>query len=126
MLELNNMTIPLQRTKLFAPASRTRLVERPRLVNWLDGVLLPGCRVALISAPAGSGKTTLVNQWLVRQAGISIGWVSLDERDNQPALFFRYIIAALQSIKPGIGSESLALLQLPGVNFEEVVTLPLR
>ena len=51
------------------------------------------------------------------------GWVSLDERDNQPVLFFNYLVAALQTVLPGTGSEALALVQLPGANLEEVVTL---
>ena len=52
-----------------------------------------------------------------------MGWVSLDGRDNLPARFFAYLVAAAQAAVPGVGDESLALLQLPGVNLEEVVTL---
>jgi LuxR family transcriptional regulator, maltose regulon positive regulatory protein len=117
------MTTPLQRTKLFAPAARARLVDRPRLMERLDAVYSPGSKAVIISAPAGSGKTTLANQWLASQTALAAGWVSLDERDNRPALFFSYLIAAVQTILPGTGSESLALLQLPGANLEEVVTL---
>jgi LuxR family maltose regulon positive regulatory protein len=52
-----------------------------------------------------------------------VGCVSLDERDNQPALFFGYLVAALQTVLPGAGSEALAILKLPGSDLEEVVTL---
>lgn len=76
------MITPLQKTKLFVPTSRTRLVERPRLLGRLNEILKPGYKVALISAPAGSGKTTLVIQWLANQIGLPVAWVSLDERDN--------------------------------------------
>ncbi len=117
------MAIQLQKTKLFPPTARTRLVDRPRLLERLDAILSPGCKLALVSAPAGSGKTTLVIQWLTNQASLPTGWVSLDERDNQPGLFFGYLFAALQTILPAVGSEALALLQLPGTNLEEVVTL---
>jgi LuxR family transcriptional regulator, maltose regulon positive regulatory protein len=116
------MSAPLQKTKLFLPAARAQLVERPRLLEQLDGVRAEGCRAALISAPAGSGKTTLVAQWLSR-LNWPVGWVSLDARDNQPARFFAYLISALQMAVPGAGSEPLALLQLPGADLEEVVTL---
>jgi LuxR family transcriptional regulator, maltose regulon positive regulatory protein len=113
----------LQKTKLYAPAARARLVERPRLTSRLNALRSDGCKAALISAPAGSGKTTLAQQWLSGQTGWAMGWVSLDERDNRPAQFFGYLIAALQAVLPGAGSQSLALLQLPGANLTEVLTL---
>jgi LuxR family transcriptional regulator, maltose regulon positive regulatory protein len=117
------MTTLLQRTKLFAPAARARLVHRPRLLERLQAIQSPGCKALLISAPAGSGKSTLVIQWLASQQSSPVGWVSLDERDNQPALFFGYLVAALQTVLPGAGSEALVILKLPGADLEEVVTL---
>lgn len=123
MIESGDMTLPLQSTKLFAPAVRARLVERPRLMERLNSVQSSGRKAVLVSAPAGSGKTTLVVQWLASQTNWPIGWVSLDERDNLPARFFAYLVAALQTVLPEAGSEALALLGLPGANLEEVVTL---
>lgn len=116
------MPAALQKTKLFLPAARDALILRPRLLQRLEALRAPEARLLLISAPAGSGKTTLAAQWL-RGAGWGVGWVSLDERDNQPASFFAYCIAALQQVVPGAGGEALALLELPGVNLDEVVTL---
>ncbi|PKO04818.1 MAG: hypothetical protein CVU41_15135 [Chloroflexi bacterium HGW-Chloroflexi-3] len=89
------MISPLQKTKLFAPTSRTRWVGQPRLSDHLNAILSPGCKAALLSAPAGSGMTTIAIQWLVSQKGLPAAWVLLDERDNQPALFFRYLIIFL-------------------------------
>jgi LuxR family maltose regulon positive regulatory protein len=89
----------------------------------LNSIQSSGRKAVLVSAPAGSGKTTLVVQWLASQTNWPIGWVSLDERDNLPARFFAYLVAALQTVLPEAGSEALALLQLPGANLEEVVTL---
>jgi len=71
------------------------------------------CRLVLVSAQAGSGKTTAIVQWL-RQLGWPVGWVSLDRRDNQPKQFFEYLIAALRKVIPEIGKEALELLDLPG------------
>jgi LuxR family transcriptional regulator, maltose regulon positive regulatory protein len=116
------MSPPLQKTKLFIPPIRTQLVSRPRLLDRLDALQADACRVAVISAPAGSGKTTTVVQWLNR-LGWPVGWVSLDPRDNNPARFFGYVAAALSRILPGVGEQALALLELPGANMEEVVTL---
>ena len=117
------MSITLQKTKLFPPVSHYRLVNRPRLMAHLDDILLPVCKIGIISASAGSGKTTLVNQWLKGKNNLHSAWVSLDERENEPARFFRYLISGLQIIWPELGSEALDLLQLPGLDLEELVTL---
>lgn len=117
------MSMILQKTKLFPPVSRYRLVDRPRLMERMDDILMPDCKVGIISAPAGSGKTTLVNQWLSGQENLRFAWVSLDDRDNEPSRFFRYLIIGLQSILPELGNEALDLLQLPGLNLEEFVTI---
>src|SRR5215203_3209367 len=82
--------IPLLATKLHVPAWRPGFVSRPRLVAALER---GGERkLTLVSAGAGFGKTTLLAEWLAtipageRAAGRA-GWVSLDEADNDPALF---------------------------------------
>jgi LuxR family transcriptional regulator, maltose regulon positive regulatory protein len=116
------MSIPILKTKLFIPAARPQLVGRPRLLDRLDAARAPGCRALLISASAGSGKTTVIVQWLAR-LGWPIAWLSLDERDNQPARFFTYLIAALQAVAPGAGETARGLLELPTFDLEEVVTL---
>ena len=116
------MATVIQKTKLYLPSARARLVDRPRLLEKLNSLESPAHRIGLISAPAGSGKSTLVVQWLAGQPGWPVGWLSLDERDNLPSRFFTYFIAALQTILPNAGREALELVQLPGVNLEEVVT----
>jgi len=81
-------------TKLNIPPIRTRLLDRHRLVRMLqDGI---DRRLTLISAPAGFGKTSLVCQW-IEQHKVRAAWYSLDENDNDPSLFFRYFLTALQS-----------------------------
>ena len=116
------MKATIQKTKLYFPSPRAQLVDRPRLLEQLDRLKSPSHPIGLISAPAGSGKTTLILQWLSGQHNLPTGWISLDPRDNQPARFFTYFIAALQRIYPGVGKEASELLHLPGVNLEEVVT----
>ncbi len=117
------MNALIQKTKLYFPPTRAGLVVRPRLLAQLNALLAPGRRLGLISAPAGSGKTTLVVQWLAAQPGRPAAWLSLDARDNRPPAFFAGFIAALQTIHPHAGKEALDLLALPGVSLEEVVTL---
>jgi LuxR family transcriptional regulator, maltose regulon positive regulatory protein len=78
----------LLETKLHIPARGHSLVVRPRLRERLDR----GAQSALtlVSAPAGFGKTTLVAEWLVADPAVewSAVWLSLDRRDNDPALFW--------------------------------------
>ena len=117
------MKAVIQKTKLFLPSAPVQLVDRPRLLEQLNAIKSPGRLIGVISAPAGYGKTTVVVQWLAGQKGWPAGSISLDTRDNQPPRFFTYLVAALQTILPEAGKEALELLELPGVNLEEVVTL---
>ena len=54
----------------------------------------------LVSAPAGFGKTTLLAEWLAAAPsdGRSVAWLSLDQGDNDPASFWTYVVAALQTV----------------------------
>ena len=40
-----------------------------------------------------------------------MGWVSLDRSENDPALFWSYVIHALQKVHPGVGESALSMLQ---------------
>ncbi len=106
------MPEPLLLTKLYVPPSRPNIVLRPRLVERLNEGLALGCKLTLISAPAGFGKTTLVSEWLAGH-GQRIAWLSLDAGDNDSTRFLAYLIAALQSIAPEIGAGALVVLQSP-------------
>ena len=71
-----------------------------------------GCKLTLISASAGFGKTTLVSEWIAG-CGQPVAWLSLDEGDNDPTRFLAYLVAALQTIAANIGAGVLAALQSP-------------
>src|SRR5437016_1429876 len=114
------MANPLLQTKLFVPRWRRGLVPRPRLRERLNRGA--ESKLTLVSAPAGFGKTTLLAEWLTAQAdgpcsfgtgGRSAAWLSLDQSDNHPAIFWTYLIAALQTVEPHIGANAIALLQSP-------------
>ncbi len=107
------MAGPLLETKLYVPKLRRGIVARPRLLVRLGRGA--ESKVTLISAPAGFGKSTLVTEWLAAAptGGLSAAWLSLDQADNQPGSFWTYLIAALQTVAPGVGSSALALLQGP-------------
>jgi len=110
------MSTPLLTTKLRVPPPRPRLVPRPRLIERLNAGLAG--KLTLISAPAGFGKTTLLCEWLQaagpkRAAPLPVAWVSLDEDDDDPARFWAYVIAALQTLEVGIGTGTRAALDSP-------------
>jgi LuxR family transcriptional regulator, maltose regulon positive regulatory protein len=103
---------PLLLTKLSVPLPRPSLVPRPRLSERLREGL--GCKLTLVSAPAGFGKTTLLSTWLAGSSGDrSAVWLSLDAADNDPARFWRYFIAAVDRLRPGAGDAALRLLGSP-------------
>ena len=66
-------------------------MRRPRLTDSF-AIRAPS---TVISAPAGSGKTTLALQWLGAQ-NARTAWLSLDMDDNDPMRFIRGFVAALQ------------------------------
>ena len=99
---------PLLETKLYVPRARSTLVARPRLTAALRD--REARKLTLIAAPAGFGKTTLVAGWLA-EAGIErAAWVSLDASDNDPRLFWAYVISALQRTRAEVGTGPTALL----------------
>mgnify|MGYP001043467885 FL=1 len=103
---------PLLATKLYTPPRRPGLVLRPRLMARLDEALRLRHRLTLVSAKAGTGKTTLVSEWL-HQHELPAQWISLDGSDNDPQRFLSYLLAALQQV--GVKSELRQLdpTQLP-------------
>jgi LuxR family maltose regulon positive regulatory protein len=116
---------PLLETKLYVPKLRRSLVVRPRLIERLSRGA--ESKLTLISAPAGFGKTTVVAEWLaaVPAGGPSAAWLSLDSGDNEPASFWTYVIAALQTVAPGVGAAALSLLQAPRPPPIETLLAPL-
>lgn len=99
----------LLRTKFSAPPTRSLLVARPRLTERLQAGLMG--KLTLIAAPAGFGKTTIVSAWRATPGALPLAWVALDPRDNDPIRFWSYVVAALDTLRPGLGAAPLMLLQ---------------
>jgi LuxR family maltose regulon positive regulatory protein len=92
----------LLETKLYAPRARPETVLRPELVARIrEGIQ---SRLTVVSAPAGFGKTTLLSEWLGEEAlrEHRPAWVSLDPSDNEPLVFWTYVVAALRRAVPGL------------------------
>ncbi len=105
------MSSSLLQTKLIAPQTTSPRVPRPKLEAQLTKVLNPNYNLALICAPAGFGKTTLVSHWLLTQKHSS-AWLSLDEGDNEPIRFWSYTLAALNKLQKNIATEAQEVLKV--------------
>jgi LuxR family maltose regulon positive regulatory protein len=127
------MTTSILTTKLFIPPIRSKYVPRSRLIKRLNENL--DCKLTLISAPAGFGKTTLLSEWVEylrlnasneNQIEKRIAWLSLDERDNDLNRFLVYFLAALRhtdGIDATFGECVLNLLQSnQQPTTEEIIT----
>ena len=99
-------------TKLYLPPPRPNAVLRPRLLDLLNDGLAANHRLTLISAPAGYGKTALVSAW-VASSHRPTAWLSLDEADSDPTRFLSYLIAALQTVAPQVGTGLANVLSSP-------------
>jgi LuxR family maltose regulon positive regulatory protein len=78
----------LRRTKLYFRRKNTTIVHRPRLIDQL----IAGLRdpLTLISATAGSGKTTLISEWRTGPGeGTPLARFSIDEGEHDPEQFFQ-------------------------------------
>ena len=76
----------------------------------------------MVSAPAGYGKTTLLSEWHAKIGSeYPIAWLSLDVDDNDSNRFLMYIIAALETIKPGVANNTNLLFKAPQLPPTEVI-----
>ena len=104
---------PLIATKLHAP-SVAAYGDRPRLSAHLDRALDDATRLTVLSAPPGYGKSVAVAGWLASR-DVGNAWLSLDSADNDPVRFLRYLVAALEPLRPSIAGVAPTLLEVgPG------------
>src|SRR5215211_738600 len=96
--------------KLMPPRVPTDLVPRAALLARLEQGA--GSKLTLIAAPAGYGKTILLAAWL-KQTSRPAAYLDLDEDDADCVLFISALVAALQTIAPDFGRDTLTLLRLP-------------
>jgi LuxR family maltose regulon positive regulatory protein len=96
------------------------LVTRERLLAKLDAMREQ--KLTLLCAPAGFGKTTLISQWMahVGQHGpeLPVAWVALEDGDNDPLRFWRYVMTACRAFHAEIGRAALAQISAELPPFE--------
>jgi LuxR family maltose regulon positive regulatory protein len=98
----------LIKTKLYVPEPRSNVLPRTLLIERLNTGIAG--KLTLVSAPAGYGKSTIVEQW-IQIIERPLAWISLDEDDNDPYRFLSYLIAAMQQIKSEFGVQIESALQ---------------
>jgi LuxR family maltose regulon positive regulatory protein len=105
-------SMPLIAGKLHAPVQASGYLPRPRLDPLLARTLDDAVRLTLLSAGAGYGKSVAVAGWLAA-GGVPYAWLSLDGADNDPVRFLRYLVGALEPVRPAVAA-------LPGEGLEKL------
>ena len=87
---------PVLTSKVTMPDLPGWAVTRPRI----DKLIAEGARGPLtsVTGPPGAGKTMAVAAWAASTSYPCIlAWVSIDDYDNWPRVFWSYVVAALRS-----------------------------
>lgn len=82
-------------SKFQVPAVRPGVVHRDAIVDRLDASTAP---VISVVAPPGYGKTTVLAQ-LANRKGAQVGWLSVDDLDNDPVVLLSYVVEAVNRIE---------------------------
>jgi LuxR family maltose regulon positive regulatory protein len=82
---------PVPSSKISIPELPADLVHRTELLRQLDSA----ADVALVSAPAGYGKTMLVAEWSRASTDVDTAWVRLDEDDNDQRRLWSAVLASV-------------------------------
>jgi LuxR family maltose regulon positive regulatory protein len=113
----DSLTRSLTLTKLQRPRVGRGVVRRLRLLEQLN----TPHSLTFILAPAGYGKTTLLSTWL-ETCGVPNAWLSLDEHDNDLAVFITGLTEALHGVFPAAVDNTLVALNGLTLPPPEVLT----
>ena len=95
---------PVLTSKITTPSLPSWAVSRPQI----DKLIADGARGPLttVTGPPGSGKTMAIASWAaVNSDPATLVWVTLDDYDNRPEVFWSYVVAALR--RAGIAAPRL-------------------
>jgi len=84
---------PVLASKITTPDVSDWVLPRPRITNLVTQGLRSSSLV-IVTCPVGAGKTMAVASWAAAAPG-PVAWISLDEFDNRPGVFWSYVVAAL-------------------------------
>ena len=82
-------------SKITAPSLPGWAIARPRL-DYLLGTGTKG-PLTVVTGPPGAGKSMSIALWAAaRTDSGTVAWITLDEYDNRPQVFWSYVVAALR------------------------------
>src|ERR1700721_948019 len=95
------LSAPLLLSKLSPPGISGTSLRRDALIE----ELISAGKATLIGAPAGSGKTTLMEQTYreLRLRGVPVSWLTFDANDSEAPELVQYLVRAL--VQSGIVDE---------------------
>ena len=97
--KINDQYLWIPKTKFALPVLAANTINRARLINLLNDFVIKR-KLTLISAPAGSGKTTLVTQYIYKNPEIPHIWLRLGPEDDDVTAFLATLFSAFQQINP--------------------------
>jgi ATP/maltotriose-dependent transcriptional regulator MalT len=99
------------------PARRDGLVACDALVDQLVA-----SRDARLVVVTGAGASALLAQWAHAPGeGRPFAWLALDPEDADPVRFWRGVIGALRTLRPGFGAEAEGLLRVGAPALEPAI-----
>lgn len=102
------MQIPVLPTKVKRPTMTDHHIHRQHVIDQLKHA--DPADLVLVSAPAGSGKSTAVSSWL-NDCNQSSIWYSLDQWDNDIHVFLTYIVYGISKFDQDIGRKLNELME---------------
>ena len=113
---------PVLLSKITVPDVPAWGVRRPRL----DDLIAQGARGPLtsVTGPPGAGKTMAITLWAAaRTPARPLAWVTLDDYDNEPKIFWSYVLAALD--RAGVDVPPLPAATARGTTVDHAFLLQL-
>jgi LuxR family transcriptional regulator, maltose regulon positive regulatory protein len=87
---------PLLISKIVPPELPGWTVPRPRIDKCIEKGVRQGA-ATVVTGPPGAGKTTSLAAWVAGERWPGpVAWLTIDEYDNHPDLFWQYLSAALR------------------------------
>ncbi|MDY6876758.1 MAG: BTAD domain-containing putative transcriptional regulator [Chloroflexota bacterium] len=109
-------TFTLVRSKLLVP-SPSGLLHRPQVCQVIERGI--ECKLTLVSAPAGYGKTSALVDF-AQHSSLPVCWYTADERDCDLSMFIEYLVGAIGEHFRGFGRRTqAALASLSGDLFRD-------
>jgi LuxR family maltose regulon positive regulatory protein len=114
------MSIPIMITKVVLPSLREEILSRKRLTSLFEDLL--NCKLIIVTAPAGYGKTSLLLD-VAHHNELPFCWYTLDTLDKDIVRFLAHYIASITRRFPAFGEQSQAVLQAMSqgsINVDEI------